>query len=208
MNNQAWLGTWTPNGDWTSRIPNYDSQYSATGHTDAQDCVEESLCHLIYCITGRRYSPRALAYLTQVTPNGSTFEQAIAAVNEYGLIPYELWATPDTFTWEEYYADIPTDVLARADKLPLTLVPFDLNISPGWTVLMFNPNASLPGPAHAVCQINATQYFDSETGAAIKPLNYEGAAINYQTSVVIGLPDHYTTETSDPVTVNTQTINV
>jgi len=101
--------------DWTPKVPPYESQYSATGHTDAEDCVEESLCHIIYMLTGKRYSPRALAYLTDVSPTGSSVQQALTTLKVYGLIPYELWPTPDSFTWESYYAPIPADVLKQAD---------------------------------------------------------------------------------------------
>jgi hypothetical protein len=169
--------------DYTNEVPPYDSQYSATTHSDMQDCVEESLCHIVYMMTGKRYSPRALAYLTQVTPNGSSVEEAIKTANHYGFIPYELWPTPDSFTWESYYADIPAEVLAQADHYDISLISADLDKSPLWTELIFNPNASIPGPLHMVAQINETQYFDSETGAPIKPLNYEGAKIGWQSSI-------------------------
>lgn len=192
--------------NWTPFVPTYDSQYSATGHTDAEDCVEESLCHVMFCLTGRRYSPRALAMLTQVTPSGSSVAEAIKTANFYGLIPYELWPTPDTFTWESYYQDIPADVLARADKYVISLVPADLNVSPLWTELEFNPKATLPGPYHMVCQISDSQYFDSEIGAPIKPIDYEGATIAWQSSVACTI-DHFTTETSDPVTTSTPIIS-
>lgn len=185
---------------WIKFTPIYDSQYSATTHTDAEDCVEESLCHIMYCLTGRRYSPRALAMLTQVNPTGSTCDEAIIAANKYGLVPYELWPTPDTFTWESYYADIPKDVLDRADKYVITLVAPDLNVSPIWAQLNF-----LNGTKHLVCKVSDTEYFDSEQGAAIKPLNYEGAVTTWQSSIACTI-DHFATETSDPVTVNTPII--
>ncbi len=104
-----------PTKDWTAECPPYDSQYSATGHTDAQDCVEESLCHIVFMLTGKRYSPRALAYLTPVAPTGSSVSQALKAEKVYGFIPYDLWPTPDTFTWESYYADIPQSILDQAE---------------------------------------------------------------------------------------------
>ncbi len=169
--------------DWTPQIPPFDSQYSASTHVDAQDCTEESLCHIIYMLTGKRYSPRALGYLTDVTPNGSAVSDALRVANQYGLIPYDLWPTPDSFTWESYYADIPQEILNQAEHYDISLIPPDLDKSPLWTELLFNPNASFPGPRHMVAQINTTQYFDSEQGAPVKPINYEGAEIIYQTSI-------------------------
>ncbi len=169
--------------DWTPFIPPWDSQYSATTHVDAQDCTEESFCHIVYMLTGVRYSPRALGYLTDVTPTGSSVSDCLAAVARYGLIPYDLWPTPDSFTWESYYAPIPPEVLAQAQFWNVGLIPADLDVSPLWTELMFNQHLSEPGPAHMVAQINETQYFDSEQGAPIKPLTFSDAGIIYQTSI-------------------------
>lgn len=176
-----------PTKDWTAECPPYDSQYSAKGHTDAQDCVEESLCHITYMLTGIRYSPRALAYLTPVQPTGSSVTQALAAEKVFGFIPYDLWPTPDTFTWETYYADIPQTVLDQAQFYVIKLLPPDLNVSPLWTELEFGSNLPIP-TRHMVAQINQTQYFDSEAGNPIKnisdpsPLG-SNAIIAYQTSI-------------------------
>ena len=171
--------------DWTPFVPPYDSQYSATTHTDAQDCVEESFCHIVYMLTGKRYSPRALGYLTPVSPTGSSVEQCIEAVKAYGLIPYDLWPTPDSFTWESYYADIPASVLAQADYYDVSLIPPNLEVSPLWTELVFG--VASPGvipEQHMAAQINQTQYFDSETGNPIKPLS-GATSIAYQTSMAL-----------------------
>ena len=136
MNNQAWLGSWTPGTppDWTSRIslaPNssdgqplyYLSQYSATNHVDLEDCTSCSFVRIIYCITGRLYSQRALAKLSGNTLSGNTFEKVLAAIKQYGLIPEELWSSdPTNQTWDTYMQDIPQDVLDKADYLDITLV--------------------------------------------------------------------------------------
>lgn len=220
LNNKPWLGNWSPGTppDWTSRIslaPNssdgkplyYLSQYSVTTHTDFEDCTSCSFVRIVYCITGRLYSQRALAKLSGNTLNGNTFANVLRAANNGGLIPEELWPSdPAGHDFNSYMADIPQDVLDKADRLTSSLVAPDLNISPIWTELEFNPNAAQPGPEHAVCQINITNYDDSEIGNPIKPLDYEGAKVVYQTSIVVAVPDHLTTETSDPVTVNTPII--
>lgn len=192
--------------DWTPFISPYQSQYSATAHTDYQNCVCFSAIHIAFSLTGRFYSARALAVLAGVTPNGTTVENVVATINKYGLIPNELWPELENADWATYYAPIPQDVLDKADMLKFQLVAPDLNVSPLWTEIIYNPKATVPGPLHMVEQINATQFFDSEVGAPIKPLDYEGASIGWQSSVVIPVPDHLTTETSDPVTVNTQTV--
>lgn len=221
LNNKAWLGDWNPGTppDWTVRVslaPNssdgkplyYLSQQSVTTHTDFEDCTSCSLVRIDYCITGRLYSQRALAKLSGNTPSGNTFQNVLNAANNGGLIPEELWPSdPSGHTWDTYMADIPQDILDKADRFTHTLVAPDLNISPLWTELVFNPNATQPGPDHAVCQITLANYDDSEIGNPIKPLNYEGAEVAYQTSVVVALPDHLTTETSDPVTPTTEIVN-
>jgi len=183
------------------------SQQNTFIHVDFEDCTSNSFVRILYCITGRLYSQRALAKLSGNTPNGNSFENVLNAANNGALIPEELWPSdPTNLDWNSYYADIPQDVLDKADKFTISLVPYDLSISPGWIVLVFNPNATVPGPEHAACEITDNDYYDSEIGNPIKPLNYEGAIVNYKTSVVVGLPDHYTTETSDPVTTQTQIV--
>lgn len=171
--------------DWTNKVPPYDSQYSATTHTDAQDCVEESLCHILYMITGVRYSPRALGYLTNVTPLGSSVDEALKAANNNGLILYDLWPTPDSFTWESYYAPIPQNILATGTSLGLELIPADLNKSPLWTEISLGfDSPGVIATKHMVAQINDTQYFDSEQGAPIKSFTTT-TPILYQTSLLI-----------------------
>lgn len=152
--------------NWIDKIPPFESQYSASTHVDAMDCVEESFCHIVYMLTGIRYSPRALAYLTVVNPTGSSCTDCINTANRVGLIPYDLWPSPETFTWESYYEPIPQSVLDQADYYDFRLIPADLNKSPIWTALMFNN-----GVRHLVARINDTQYFDSELGGPVKIIN-------------------------------------
>ena len=173
--------------DWTSKIPPWESQYSATTHTDAEDCIAESLCHIVYMLTGVRYSPRALALMSGTTEAGNDVNDVLKFANTKGLIPYDLWPTPDSFTWDSYYASIPANILAQAQKLNITLIPADLTKSPIWTELEWGANLAIP-TRHMVAQINDTQYFDSEIGAPIKPLNYENAIIAFQTSIKINNP--------------------
>lgn len=177
--------------DWSGKVPPWEGQYSALTHVDAEDCVSESLCHLIFMLTGKRFSPRALAYLSKTTPTGSDVTDVLAAANNNGLIPYGLWPTPDTFTWEQYYIPIPSEILAQGVSLGIKLISADLNKSPLWTELEWGSNLAVP-TRHMVAQINNIQYFDSEQGAPIKPLNYEGAIIVYQTSILITKPMNQT----------------
>lgn len=167
--------------DWTPTVPPYESQYSASTHIDAQNCVEESLCHIIYCLTEFRGSPRALAKQVGVDPTaGSSSFAALSMVNQMGLIPYSQWPTPASFDWDSYYAAFSQEVQSTAVPAKISLIPFDLTKSPGWTRLVF-PN----GEAHFVCQVNETQYFDSEQGNPIKDLTYNGAKVTSQMGISI-----------------------
>ena len=152
--------------DWSNELPPYETQYATSSNEDMENCMEESLVHCIEMLQGNemQYSPRALAKLAGVTQQGSSRDQALDAVNTYGLIPYYLWPTPAQFDWNSYYAPIPESVLQQAIKVRVATIPPNLKKSPLWTLLAFT------GTNHAVAQINTTQYFDSELGSPVKTI--------------------------------------
>lgn len=138
-------------------------------------------------LTGFDGSPRALAKLSGTTEQGNSKNKVLETANEYGLIPYEAWSTPEDFEWNtpgnsipDYYEEIPREILWQAKKVKIELIHPNLNKSPLWTIIQF-PN----GQAHGVCQINEREYFDSEEGAEVKPLDYMGAKVIYQTSIKV-----------------------
>ncbi len=160
--------------DWTSKVPSFDSQFSSATLTDVDSCVAESLTHIVDMLTGKRYSPRALAKLSGTTKNGNTVPNVLATANKVGFIPYSFWPTPDSFTWDEYYAPIPANVLSQAEFYDIRLIPPNLDSSPLWTEISFGSTT------HMVAQINQTQFFDSEIGGSIKPITTK---IIYQSSI-------------------------
>lgn len=170
--------------DWTTKVPPWECQYSALTHTDAEDCVAESLCHIVYMLTGRRYSPRALAYLSNTKPTGNYTDVVMNAANANGLIPYELWPSPQDFTWESYYSAIPKEVLDQGERLGLSLISADFDVSPLWTEIAWNIDTP-QFCSHMVAQVNETQYFDSEAGESIKPMDYVGARSVWKASVTV-----------------------
>lgn len=177
----------SPQKDWTPFVPkNQDLQYSAPTGTDAYDCNQEAISHIIYCLTGFLPSPRALAKLAGTTQQGSDTMMSFSAINNVmgGLIPFQLWPNPTSFTWVSFYEDIPQS--AKDFLLPaiISIQPVDLTKSPSLTRLVF-PS----GVAHFVCQINSHQYYDSEPGGAIKELSYGGAVAT--SSVGIGITDNF-----------------
>ena len=172
--------------DWSNNVPPWTNQYDVKSRTDVQDCASESIINVIYMLTGFDASPRALAKLSGTTLQGNSTANIINTINKYGLIPYELWPTPSDFDWKTYYDTIPQEVLNRAIPCRISLVAASLDVSPLWTEIAWGLNLPVP-TRHMVAQLNETEYFDSEQGSPIKPLNYEGAEIVYQTSLNIKL---------------------
>lgn len=169
-----------PTKDWSKNLPPWTSQYSVPNRLDVMDCLSESLINIVYMVTGFDASPRALAKLSNTTEAGNYQDKVLQAANTFGLIPYELWPTPEEFDWDSYYNEIPPEILAKAVKVKITIRPADLSKSPLWTILRF-PN----GAQHGVAQINLSQYFDSELGSPVKALSYGGAEVTSQLSLTI-----------------------
>lgn len=165
--------------NWNNNLPPWTSQYSVMNRVDAMDCLSESLINIYFMVHGFDSSPRELAKISHTTPDGNYVGNVLDAVNRYGLVPYYLWPSPHDFQWGDYYAEIPDVILKSSIGLKVKQVAPDLNVSPLWTILRF-PN----GAQHGVAQINETEYFDSEQGNPVKPLNYGGAIIVSQTSLI------------------------
>ena len=168
--------------DWSNNLPNWTSQFSVANRVDAMDCTSESFINIVYMMTGFDASPRALAKLSYTTEAGNRESNILQTANNLGLIPYPLWPSPSDFDWGSYYAVVPQDFIKKAMRCKVTIRPFDLSKSPGWTILQF-PN----GAQHAVAQINKTQYFDSELGSPVKNLTYGGAQIINQIGLMVTL---------------------
>jgi len=169
-------------------LPPFDSQVSMTNHVDAFSCTCESLCHILYSMTGIHYSPRALAIAAGVKdPSRRTVINVLNTANNFGLIRYEYCPIPDTFTFDSYYAfnidNLPTE------KLGISLISIDFEKSPYWTELEFG--STLPYDErthHMVEQPDENTYYDSEPNDEIKPITYNGAKIVWQSSIKI---NHY-----------------
>ena len=172
--------------DWSNKIPLYDTQFSTTTDCDVQDCVAESFCHIFYMVHGVRISPRALAVMSHLEiPANRNCGHVLATANSCGVVLYENCPTPDSFTMDSYYQPLtPQESLAM--PIQAKLVPSNLDTSPLWTELQWGvASAGVIPERHMVAQINGSQYFDSEPNGIIKPLNYEGATIQWQSSLII-----------------------
>ena len=172
--------------NWITKIPLYDTQFSVSTETDAQSCTCESFCNIFYMIHGVRISPRALAVMSglQNTAN-RTCDNVLATANKRGVVLYENCPTPASFTMSSYYAPLtPQEILTM--PIQAKLAPLNLDTSPIWCELQWGVASAGVIPArHMVAQINGSQYFDSEPNGIIKPLNYEGATIQWQSSIII-----------------------
>lgn len=171
------------NNDWTSFVPkNQDLQYSASTGVDGFDCCPEAVSHIIYMLTGFLPAPRTLAKMAGVTQQGSDFSMVSWAINKVGggLVPYQLWPNPVSFTWASFYQELPANVTEFILPALISLVPPDLSKSPSLLRLVY-PN----GEAHFVAKINSHQYYDSEPGGAIKEIGYGGTIVTSENGIQI-----------------------
>ena len=152
-------------------LPPGEEQHSNVA--DSFGCVSFSAVH---CIESQEiqqtgstigYSERALAKLSGTVynnpkpeKNGNSVQNVYNTILEYGLIPDSLWPTDldgGMWTLEEFYADIPQDVLNQAIKPQISLVAgCNYSLSPVWTQLRIGGTEN-----HMVEGLNQTQYFDS-----------------------------------------------
>lgn len=158
--------------EWIQYIPT-DNDTQVSRIQDFLACGSYSAIHIAEMMTKKwtgqmgYYSERALAKLSGTTHAGNSLQNIVDAINKYGLILEKDWPQINTdanVTWEQYYAEIPPQVLAKADrgwtatltKLSPPQVNSTLQVSPVWTII---PTSG--GTDHIVAQINPTQYFDS-----------------------------------------------
>lgn len=185
--------------------PPYNPQSSLV--SDSDSCQTQAVLHDLEMLQGnkQRWSPRALATLAGIDPNGGgSIQQVLNAINKYGLIPYELWPDlGDNFTDAEFYAPIPKAILAQANTAYLvTVIPADLNKSPLLVQIAVSPQMN-----HLVVQFNDTEFFDSYL-PAVKPLSmYQPQAITGKWSLKLSLRNMtFGYKVSNPVKPDDQTV--
>jgi hypothetical protein len=57
------------------------------------------------------FSDRAVAKLSGTTYNGNTLQKVLDTIRHLGLVPESMWSFPDNITWDEYYKDIPQNII-------------------------------------------------------------------------------------------------
>jgi hypothetical protein len=63
------------------------------------------------------YSDRFIAKLSGTTPQGNYLDKVADTIRLIGVVKEEEWPKPANYTWDSYYADIPQDVINKAQKL-------------------------------------------------------------------------------------------
>ena len=102
-------------GDWKAYLPSVELQN--LGGTDKMDCVTFSFLNCLETLynfqtnTKRNFSDRWLAKLSGTTKNGNSMEKVFDTARHYGLVDEELWADSPNFTWNDYYSDIPQNII-------------------------------------------------------------------------------------------------
>lgn len=145
--------------NWPTPPPEH--QYS--NHADSMGCVSFSAIHCIesqeikmYGKTNE-YSERALAKLSNTTHTGNGVMNVFNAIKKYGLILEKDWPTTGDWTWDDFYAPIPQEILDKAVKVDVDLVASDdVNVAPVWTELQLYGSQ-----LHMVEGINDKEFFDS-----------------------------------------------
>ena len=152
-------------GDWTGFEPSGENQFS--NHADAMACVTFSALNCIETqyrfFTGQQinFSDRFIAKLSGTTLQGNTIQKVLDTIRRYGLVLETEWPTPNDFTWDDYYADIPSEVLAKAHKFDIsyefgsTDYSKDLKQAPLQMIIVKDT------PYHAVEMVSLTRQFDS-----------------------------------------------
>lgn len=100
--------------DFTKYI--FDVEYQNANGVEKLNCVASSFINCIQTLyyyqfgVKRQFSKRHLAQLSGTTHYGNSLEQVFQTVLKFGLVDEELYPD-DATTWEEYYKDVPQDVI-------------------------------------------------------------------------------------------------
>lgn len=106
-----------PTSTWPQPVK--QNQFSTKPAQDSDACISYSVVHSVESQIrfqlgdGASYSKRFLAKLSNTTPAGNSIQNVMAALKIYGLVKEEEWPEPEFFTWAEYYAPIPPEIVTK-----------------------------------------------------------------------------------------------
>jgi len=157
-----------PTGDWTAYVPAGETQ--ASHFADSYACVTFSCLNVLETqykfLTGKdiNFSDRFIAKVSGTTHQGNSVQKVLDAINTYGLVLEQDYPAPANFTWDEYYAEIPAEIFAKADKTLKVAYEFHqsgTDFSKELKHVPFEMIIEAKDPYHSVEMINTTQEFDS-----------------------------------------------
>ncbi len=103
-----------PSGDWTDYLPSGERQ--RLFNVDTMACVSFSLLNCVETqikfLTGQElnYSDRFLAKMSGTTIDGNYLWKVADSARKDGLVFQAAWPTPENYTWDTYYAEIPQHI--------------------------------------------------------------------------------------------------
>ena len=157
-----------PSGDWTPYIPLGENQYS--NMTDSMACVSFSFLNVlettIKFLTGQEvdFSDRFLAKVSNTTIHGNTLGIVADAFRKYGCPLEADYPKPISFTWDEFYTDIPTEVFNKVLRYDIGYEWIETTVESLQYHLKQAP-LQLVIPGHAICgiyeQSDIFKYFDT-----------------------------------------------
>jgi hypothetical protein len=109
-------------GDWTAYVPNAERQSGR--NVETMSCTIFGLWNAIETLARLQYgeewdkSDRFNAKMVGITQNGGTMANALESVRKnHGAVDQPVWPNGvEDFTWSQYFANIPSDVLNRAKQ--------------------------------------------------------------------------------------------
>jgi hypothetical protein len=199
FDNGLWLGGTIPyevrleSGDWRPYLVTEEKQFS--DNTDTMGCVSFSLNNDLeiqnnFLGTNVNFSDRFLAKMSGTTPQGNWLDKVAYTAKNTGLVLESEWPQPSAhYTWNDYYAAIPEDVITKAVKQDIAYE----GIAPDKATLLKHLKQSplqitipLPNPNHAVVLVaiegDTGFYFDTYP-PYLKTINL--SAISYALKVVL-----------------------
>ncbi len=143
-------------GDWSAYVPNGENQYST--QTDSMACVSFSFLNVLetqikYLLKQDiDFSDRFLAKQSGTTIHGNTLGAVADTFRQYGCPLEADYPKPDNFTWDEFYATIPTEVYQKCLKYDVSYEWIETTVDSLQYNLKHAP-IQLVIPGHAVCGI-------------------------------------------------------
>lgn len=146
--------------------PHAEPQMSTSPHVDSDGCVSFSVVHCIesYLLSKGidvEFSERFLAKMSGTTTSGNTIEKVVATIIECGLVLESDWPTPTVFTWDEFYADIPQNIIDKGKSTLAKYLSFTGVDKVDLAIGILKEPLVVFTPGHARCALGENLVFDT-----------------------------------------------